>query len=40
MAVMFIVFALLAATSEGRQSPLLKFAVCLVTEYCVRLRPC
>ena len=40
IAVMFIVFALLTATSEGRPLPLLKFAECLVTDYCVRLRPC
>jgi len=40
MAIMFIVFALLTANSDGRLSLLLKCAVCLVTDYCVRLRSC
>jgi hypothetical protein len=41
MAVMFIGFAVLSATSEGRPSPLLKFAVSPATDYCVRLAaPC
>lgn len=39
MALKFIVSTLLTATSEVRPSPPLKFAVCVVTDYRVRLKP-